>query len=56
MFSAGKKAYDNYIYYNYDNTIAFNWKTFGDNKLSDTEIQEVKDLISDKLPNGVTFR
>ena len=56
MFSAGKKVYNNYIFYNYDNTIAFNWKTFDDNKLSDKEIQEVKDLISNKLPNGVTFR
>lgn len=56
MLSAGKKVYNNYIFYNYDNTIAFNWKTFDDNKLSDKEIQEVKDLISNKLPNGVTFR
>jgi hypothetical protein len=56
MFMAGNKAYDNYIFYDYNNTIAFNWKTFDDNKLSETEIKEVKDLISDKLPNGVTFR
>lgn len=56
MFMAGKKIYNNYIFYNYNNTIAFNWRDFDDNKLSDEEIQEAKNLIRNKLPNGVTFR
>ena len=56
MFMASKKAYDNYIFYDYNKTIAFNWRDFDNNKLSETEIQGVKDLISEKLPNGVTFK
>lgn len=56
MLSASKKAYDNYIFYDYNKTIAFNWRDYDNNKLSETEIQGVKYLISEKLPNGVTFR
>lgn len=56
MFSANKKAYENYIFYNHSNTITFNWRTFDDNAMTDIEIQAVKDLISDKLPNGITFK
>lgn len=56
MFMASKKAYDNYIFYDYNKTIAFNWRDYDNNKLSETEIQGVKDLISEKLPNGVTFK
>ena len=56
MFSVSKKAYDNYIFYDHNKTIAFNWKAFGDNEMTDEEIQEVKDKISCKLPNGITFK
>lgn len=56
LFKVSKKAYNNYIFYDYNKTIAFNWRDYDNNKLSETEIQGVKDLISEKLPNGVTFK
>ena len=54
MFSAGKKAYENYIYYDYTKQIAFNWRGYND--ITEQEIKDAKELVIDKLPNGVTFK
>ena len=54
MFSAGKKAYKNYIYYDHTKQIAFNWRNY--DNMTEQEIKDAKELISDKLPKGVTFK
>ena len=54
MFSAGKKAYENYIYYDYTKQIVFNWRGYND--ITEQEIKDAKELVIDKLPNGVTFK
>lgn len=54
MFSAGKKAYKNYIYYDHTKQIAFNWKNYDD--MTEQEIKDAKELVIGKLPNGVTFK
>jgi hypothetical protein len=54
LFSAGEKAYANYIFYSHTNTIKFNWRGFGD-EMSAEEILEAKNKIENLLPEGVTF-
>ena len=54
MFSAGKKVYENYIYYEHTKKIAFNWRGYND--ITEQEIKDAKELVVDKLPNGVTFK
>lgn len=54
LFSAGEKAYGNYIFYNHSNTIKFNWRNNGDEMTSE-EIQDVRNKIEGQLPDGVKF-
>jgi hypothetical protein len=56
LFKVSKKAYNNYIYYDHTKQIAFNWRDFDNNKMTDTEIQEVKHALTGKLPKGVTIK
>ena len=54
MFSTGKRVYENYIYYDHTKQIAFNWR--GYDNITEQEIKDAKELVSNKLPNGVTFK
>ena len=56
LFKVSKKAYNNYIYYDHTKEIAFNWRCYGDDEMTDEEIQEVKHALNGKLPKGVTFK
>ena len=56
LFKVSKKAYNNYIYYDHTKEIAFNWRGYGDDEMTDEEIQEVKHALSGRLPKGVTFK
>ena len=55
MLSAGKEAFENYIFYSHSNEIKFNWRDYG-KQLSADEINEVKNKIAHLLPNGITFK
>lgn len=54
LFSAGEKAYGNYIFYNHSNTIKFNWRNYG-YEMTNEEIQDVRNKIEGQLPDGVKF-
>ena len=55
MFKASKKGYENYIFYNHTGEIAFNWRNYG-YQLDESEINDIKQKLINKLPAGVKFR
>lgn len=55
IFKADKKAFQNYIFYDHDKTIKFNWTNIYDH-LTTEEIESVKIKLSNILPAGITFR
>ena len=54
MFDAGKKAFENYIFYPSKNEVCFNWQTHGGQIMSPEEIQEVREKVV--LPKGITIK
>lgn len=54
MFDAGEKAFNEYIFYSHKNEVCFNWQTYGGEKMSPEEIQQVREKVV--LPDGVTIK
>lgn len=54
MLDAGEKASNEYIFYSHKNEVCFNWRTFGGQKMSPEEIQQVREKVV--LPDGITIK
>lgn len=54
MFYAGEKAFNEYIFYSHRNEVCFNWRTYGGQKMSPEEIQQVREKVI--LPDGITIK
>ena len=48
------RVFKNYIFYNHTNEIVFNWSSsYGNDALTNEEIDEAKVKLEGKLPDGV---
>lgn len=54
MLDAGEKAFDEYIFYPSKNEVCFNWRTYGGQKMSPEEIQQVREKVV--LPDGIMIK